>query len=95
MAAILYLLLFLSCGVLIIRSLFPRKNPLVRYSPGEVMKRRMMRALKDCGYYDVFIPEMKRLSPTYRAYHDALSALNDRLCRDLGLHYDSDFNLVL
>ena len=55
----------------------------------------MMRALKDCGYYDVFIPELKRLSPTYRAYHDALSALNDRLCRDLGLHYDSDFNLVL
>ena len=30
MAAILYLLLFLSCGVLIIRSLFPRRNPLVR-----------------------------------------------------------------
>ena len=30
MAAILYLLLFMSCGVLIIRSLFPRKNPLVR-----------------------------------------------------------------
>lgn len=72
-----------------------RRNPLVRYSPGEVMKRRMMRALKDCGYYDVFIPEMKRLSPAYRAYHDALSALNDRLCRDLGLHYDSDFNLVI
>ena len=38
---------------------------------------------------------MKRLSPAYRAYHDALSALNDRLCRDLGLHYDSDFNLVI
>ena len=78
-----------------LRSVRMRKNPLVRYSPGEVMKRRMMRALKDCGYYDVFIPEMKRLSPTYRAYHEALFALNDRLCRDLGLHYDSDFNLVL
>lgn len=78
-----------------LRTVSMRKNPLVRYSPGEVMKRRMMRALKDCGYYDVFIPEMKRLSPTYRAYHEALFALNDRLCRDLGLHYDSDFNLVL
>ena len=78
-----------------LRTVHMRKNPLVRYSPGEVMKRRMMRALKDCGYYDVFIPEMKRLSPAYRAYHDALFALNDRLCRDLGLHYDSDFNLVL
>ena len=78
-----------------LRTVRMRKNPLVRYLPGEVMKRRMMRALKDCGYYDVFIPEMKRLSPAYRAYHDALSALNDRLCRDLGLHYDSDFNLVI
>ena len=78
-----------------LRTVSMRKNPLVRYSPGEVMKRRMMRALKDCGYYDVFIPEMKRLSPAYRAYHEALFALNDRLCRDLGLHYDSDFNLVL
>lgn len=78
-----------------LRTVRMRKNPLVRYSPGEVMKRRMMRALKDCGYYDVFIPEMKRLSPAYRAYHEALFALNDRLCRDLGLHYDSDFNLVL
>ena len=78
-----------------LRTVSMRKNPLVRYSPGEVMKRRMMRALKDCGYYDVFIPEMKRLSPAYRAYHEALFALNDRLCRDLGLHYDSDFNLVI
>lgn len=72
-----------------------RKNPLVRHSPGEAMKRRMMRGLKDCGYYDIFIPEMKRLSPAYRAYHDALDALNDRLCQDLGLHYDSDYNLVM
>ena len=78
-----------------LRTVHMRKNPLVRYSPGEVMKRRMMRALKDCGYYDVFIPEMKRLSPAYRAYHEALFALNDRLCRDLGLHYDSNFNLVM
>ena len=78
-----------------LRTVRMRKNPLVRYSPGEVMKRRMMRALKDCGYYDVFIPEMKRLSPAYRAYHEALFALNDRLCRDLGLHYDSNFNLVM
>lgn len=78
-----------------LRTVRMRRNPLVRYSPGEVMKRRMMRALKDCGYYDVFIPEMKRLSPAYHAYHDALDALNDRLRRDLGLHYDSDFNLVI
>ena len=78
-----------------LRTVRMRRNPLILFSPGEVIKRRLMRALKDCGYYDVFIPEMKRLSPAYRAYQDALCALNDRLCRDLGLHYDSDFNLVI
>lgn len=72
-----------------------RENPLVRYSPAEWGKRRMMRRLQDCGYNDVFIPAMKRLSPSYRAYHDALDALNGRLCRDLGLYYDSAFNLRL
>lgn len=71
-----------------------RENPLVRYSIGEVFKRRMMRSLRDCGYYDIFIPQMKRLSPSYKAYHDALDALNARLCDDLNLYYDSNYNLV-
>lgn len=72
-----------------------RENPFVRYSLPEWIKRRMMRRLQDCGYNDIFIPAMKRLSPSYRAYHDALDALNDRLCRDLGLYYDSAFHLRL
>lgn len=71
-----------------------RKNPLVRYSPGEVIKRRSMRAMQACGYNDVFIPAMKRLSPAYAAYHDALDTLNERMRRDIGLHYDDKFNLV-
>lgn len=76
-----------------LRTVKQRENPLVRYALPEVMKRRMMHRLQDCGYNDVFIPAMKRLSPAYRAYHDALDALNNRLCQDLGLYYDSDFNL--
>ncbi|MBP3655210.1 MAG: MerR family transcriptional regulator [Clostridia bacterium] len=72
-----------------------RRNPLIRYSPAELIKRSMMRSLKDCGYYDIFIPAMKDLSPEYRAYHDALRTINDRLCRDLGLYYDADFTLRL
>ena len=71
-----------------------RKNPLVRYSPGEVIKRRTMRAMQACGYNDVFIPAMKRLSPAYASYHDAMDALNERMRRDIGLHYDDKFNLV-
>lgn len=76
------------------KSIRLRENPLVRYSLGEVLKRKMMRSLRSSGYFDIFIPQMKRLSPAYKAYHDATDALNTRLCNDLGLYYDSDFNLV-
>lgn len=78
-----------------LRTVRLRENPLIRYSPGELARRQMLRALQTCGYNDVFIPAMKRLSPAYRAYHDALQQLNERLCRDLGLHYDADWNLVV
>lgn len=64
-----------------------------RLSPIELAKRQTMRRLKDCGYYDVFLPALERLSPPYRAYRDALRSLNDRLCRDLSLYYDTDFRL--
>ena len=77
-----------------LQSVRRRQSPLVRYSPGMIAQRRMMRALQDSGYNDVFIPQMKRLSPAYRAYHDALDALNARLRDDLGLYYDSRFNLL-
>ena len=64
-----------------------------RLSPVELAKRQMMRQLKDCGYYDIFLPALERLSPPYGAYRDALRSLNDRLCRDLSLYYDADFHL--
>lgn len=78
-----------------LRTVRLRENPLIRYSPGELAKRQMLRALQTCGYNDVFIPAMKRLSPAYRAYHDALDQLNERLCGDLGLHYDAKWNLIV
>ena len=78
----------------ILRTVRLRENPLVRYSLPELAKRRMMRRLKDCGYYDLFLPQLERLSPPYKAYREALTALNSRLCEDLGLHYDAAFNLT-
>ena len=30
-----------------------------------------------------------------KAYHDALDKINQRICEDLGLYYDSNFQLVL
>lgn len=76
-----------------LKSVRMRENLLIRYSPPERFKRSMMRRLRDCGYYDVFLPAMEQLSPSYKAYREALRSLNDRICSDLNLYYDSDFNL--
>ena len=54
-----------------------------------------MKRLQDCGYNDIFIPAMTRLSPKYREYHEALTAVNQRICKDLGLYYDSKFRMVM
>ena len=47
------------------------------------------------GYNDIFIPNLMVLSPTYAEYKKALDNLNDRMCRELGLYYDSNYNLVI
>lgn len=72
------------------------KNSLfVKYHPALISQRRFMKRLQDCGYNDIFIPAMVRLSPQYREYHEALTKINDRICEDLGLYYDSDYHLVM
>ena len=67
----------------------------MKYHPAFIAQRRFMKRLKDCGYYDIFIPAMVELSPKYREYREALMSLNDRICQDLGLYYDSNYNLIL
>ncbi|MCI8598458.1 MAG: hypothetical protein HFJ10_08450 [Lachnospiraceae bacterium] len=54
-----------------------------------------MKQMKNCGYNDIFIPAMIELSPKYREYQQALSALNQRICKELGLYYDSEFRMVM
>ena len=76
-----------------LKSVRMRENLLIRYSPPELFKRLMMRRLRDCGYYDIFLPAMEQLSPSYKAYREALRSLNNRICSELNLYYDSDFNL--
>lgn len=66
-----------------------------KYHPAFLSQRRFMKRLQDCGYNDIFIPNMSRLSPDYNKYHDALMQINDRICNDLGLYYDSNYNLVM
>ena len=64
------------------------------FSPYALSMRRLRKQLQDCGYHDIFLPAMQALSPKYREYHQALSALNQRICQELGVYYDSEFRMV-
>lgn len=72
-----------------------RKHWFLKYQPAMIYHRKFMKQLQDSGYNDIFIPNMIRLSPTYKEYYDTLKAFNDRICRDTGFHYDTNYNLVL
>lgn len=71
-----------------------RIKRILRFHPAYVSQRRFMKELQDKGYNDIFIPNMKILSPDYMKYHDALTAMNQRICSELGLYYDTNYNLV-
>lgn len=66
-----------------------------KYHPAFILQRKFMQRLQDSGYNDIFIPNMILLSPKYKEYHEALSKINKRICNDLGLHYDSKYNLIM
>jgi len=70
-----------------------KNNPLYKYSPAGLAQRKFMKELQNKGYNDIFIPNMIKLSPKYRAYHEALMKMNQKICQELNLYYDADFNL--
>lgn len=72
-----------------------RNSFLYKYSFAGRTHRRWMKELQDKGYNDIFIPNMIKLSPQYKKYHHALQSVNKRICQDLGLYYDSNFQLVM
>jgi len=71
-----------------------RRKYLLRFHPLYIEQRRFMKELQNKGYNDIFIPNMKILSPAYKKYHDAFTTMNNRICTELGLYYDADYNLV-
>lgn len=66
-----------------------------RYHPVFVSQRHFMKQLQDCGYNDIFLPNMMVLSPKYKEYRNALMQMNERICKELRLYYDSDFRLIM
>lgn len=77
------------------RSVKMKNSFYFRYNPFMMAQRKFMKQLQDCGYNDIFILNMKKLSPKYKAYHEALSKMNERICEDLGLYYDSNYNIIM
>ena len=71
-----------------------RMKRVMRFHPVYISQRKFMKELQDKGYNDIFIPNMKKLSPTYKVYHDAMTAMNQRICSELGLYYDTNYNLL-
>ena len=65
-----------------------------KYSLIGISQRKFMMELQNKGYNDIFIPSMIALSPKYKEYHNALMAINKRICDDLDLYYDTNFNLI-
>lgn len=65
-----------------------------KYSLIGISQRKFMKELQNKGYNDIFIPSMITLSPKYKEYHNALMAINKRICDDLDLYYDTNFNLI-
>lgn len=71
-----------------------RMKRMMRFHPAYISQRKLMKEMQDKGYNDIFIPNMKKLSPDYKIYHEALTAVNQRICSELGLYYDTKYNLV-
>ena len=71
------------------------KTGIMKYHPAFVAQRKMQKEFQDKGYNDIFIPNLMVLSPQYAEYKKSLDRVNDRICRELGLHYDSNYNLVI
>lgn len=65
-----------------------------KYSLIGISQRKFMKELQNKGYNDIFIPSMIALSPKYKEYHNSLMAINKRICDDLDLYYDTNFNLI-
>lgn len=71
------------------------KTGIMRYHPVFIAQRKTQKELQNKGYNDIFIPNLKKLSPQYAEYKDALDKINDRICRELGLYYDVNYNLIM
>lgn len=78
----------------ILKTLEERKKLIWRLNPFQHASRKLRGELAQKGYYDIFLPNLKLLSKSYREYQEKLLAINDRICRELGISYDEKWRVV-
>jgi DNA-binding transcriptional MerR regulator len=66
-----------------------------KLKPFNKYKKVMKEFYESSGYYDIFIPNMKILSKSYKEYNEKLIMLNDKLTKELGIKYDDNMNIVI
>lgn len=71
------------------------KTGMMKYHPSFIAQRKMQKELQNKGYNDIFLPNLMVLSPKYAEYKKSLDALNNRICSELGLYYDNNYNLIM
>ena len=71
------------------------KTGIMKYHPSFIAQRKMQKELQNKGYNDIFLPNLMVLSPKYAEYKKSFDALNNRICSELGLYYDSNYNLIM
>lgn len=78
---------------MMIKSYKIQNNFLYKYGFFGYFARKQRRMLQECGYHDIFLPNMEKLCPKYKVYRQALLAINERLCQDLGMYYNEHYQL--
>lgn len=59
-------------------------------SPAVRLNKYMKKICETNGYYDIFIPAMRKLSPTYNEYYEYMMKANDKLIRMYPEYLNSD-----
>ena len=65
-----------------------RKSDEYKQSPAFSLKELLTQFNNQSGYYDVFVPAMRRLSSSYKQYHDDLLKANDIFAKKYGDNFE-------
>ncbi len=70
------------------KSLFKIMNPFYKF------KKQINEFYNSSGYYDIFLPNMKIISSSYKQYHDKLTEFNDLISKELDIKYDDNMRII-